>query len=594
MRAAEIGQRLAQQAETVAAYLLPGGKRKGREWLAGNVSGEAGQSLKVTLDGHHAGCWRDYATDEHGDLLDLWAAARRLTIAEAMAEAQRWAGIEDPVRPRPVAPKRTAPAKPVKGISRLTPDGDVLRYLIEERKLLPDVLTRFRIAEMHDKRHGPVIVFPYLRDGERVLIKYLPLDRSDGKAPWTSKDSAKCLFGWQALPDTRSVVITEGEIDTMTLAGFGIPALSIPYGAGKQSQQEWIENDFDRLDQFDDIVVWMDADEAGDAAAREIVQRLGPERCRVAKTAKGLNDINDMARAGCKETHFREVIDQAQPILPDNLRSASDFTQEIIDEFYPPNGEKPGFDLGWHGTDWLRFRPAELIVVSGTNGHGKSQAVGQISLYAMANDMRCVIASMELPARRLLARLTRQATCKQQPPEGYIEAVSKWYGGRLWVYDKTGSADIDGMLEAFTYARRRFGCEVFVIDSLMMCGIPEDDYAAQKNFVERLMKWKLEHDATVFLVTHSRKAASESHQSDKFDVKGSGSITDLADTVLTVWRCKDEAREIDGLWICSKQRNGDKEGKIPVWFDEESTQFKPFSRAQPWRFVGYSQLGGAA
>ena len=45
MHARELSQMLAAQAAQVAEYLLPGGKKKGQEWKAGSVAGEAGDSL---------------------------------------------------------------------------------------------------------------------------------------------------------------------------------------------------------------------------------------------------------------------------------------------------------------------------------------------------------------------------------------------------------------------------------------------------------------------------------------------------------------------------------------------------------------------
>ena len=76
MNAKELSQRMAGEAASIAQYLLPGGKRKAGEWVAGSTSGEEGQSLSVRLTGAKAGVWADFASGEKGDLLDLWAAVR--------------------------------------------------------------------------------------------------------------------------------------------------------------------------------------------------------------------------------------------------------------------------------------------------------------------------------------------------------------------------------------------------------------------------------------------------------------------------------------------------------------------------------------
>jgi hypothetical protein len=86
-----IGQlvhRLALEAEAVCRQFLPNGRRQGRYWLAGDVQGHRGRSLYVRLTGPRAGSWTDAATGEHGDLLDLIAQNRGLSIRDAMTEAR--------------------------------------------------------------------------------------------------------------------------------------------------------------------------------------------------------------------------------------------------------------------------------------------------------------------------------------------------------------------------------------------------------------------------------------------------------------------------------------------------------------------------
>jgi twinkle protein len=75
-QASDIASRLAAVPEQIASTLLPNGKRDGGYWVAGDTSGSEGKSLRVYLTGPKVGRWADYATEERGDLLDLWAQAR--------------------------------------------------------------------------------------------------------------------------------------------------------------------------------------------------------------------------------------------------------------------------------------------------------------------------------------------------------------------------------------------------------------------------------------------------------------------------------------------------------------------------------------
>lgn len=117
MTATEIARRLADRAEDVAAHLLQGGGRHGREWLAGSVQGEAGSSLHVILEGERAGVWRDFAgaDDDRGDLIGLWQRARNVSLSQACREAMDWLNVphhERNTRSIPAAPKARVPREP--------------------------------------------------------------------------------------------------------------------------------------------------------------------------------------------------------------------------------------------------------------------------------------------------------------------------------------------------------------------------------------------------------------------------------------------------------------------------------------------------
>lgn len=104
--AAEIARRLAREAEAVCRHYLSNGRREGRYWLVGDVENTPGRSLFVRLTGPEsgkgpAGKWTDAATGEHGDLLDLIAAARKLdTLSATLHEARSF--LRQP-RPEPRA-----------------------------------------------------------------------------------------------------------------------------------------------------------------------------------------------------------------------------------------------------------------------------------------------------------------------------------------------------------------------------------------------------------------------------------------------------------------------------------------------------------
>ncbi|VAC28051.1 Uncharacterised protein [Enterobacter hormaechei] len=82
MTPAELSEKLWDNAERVAKYLLPRGHLEGKEWCAGNTNGDAGKSLKINLGGKKT--WADFASGDSGDLLDLWVLVRNCQLHDAM------------------------------------------------------------------------------------------------------------------------------------------------------------------------------------------------------------------------------------------------------------------------------------------------------------------------------------------------------------------------------------------------------------------------------------------------------------------------------------------------------------------------------
>lgn len=96
-RAADLSERLAQNAQAVCRHYLPAGRREGRYWMVGDVAGSPGRSLYVRLfetERGTIGNWVDAATGEHGDLVDLIRLNQRHgRLAETFDEAERFLSL---------------------------------------------------------------------------------------------------------------------------------------------------------------------------------------------------------------------------------------------------------------------------------------------------------------------------------------------------------------------------------------------------------------------------------------------------------------------------------------------------------------------
>lgn len=93
-----LSEQLALRMHSLAPQLLRNGSYGPgkRLWRVGSLSGEEGQSLCVWLDGPRKGRWKDYASGERGDALDLVAQILcHGDLGDACKWAKQWLGLGD-------------------------------------------------------------------------------------------------------------------------------------------------------------------------------------------------------------------------------------------------------------------------------------------------------------------------------------------------------------------------------------------------------------------------------------------------------------------------------------------------------------------
>lgn len=573
MRATELAQRLATQIDGVVRLLLPNGKKVGQEWRTGSADGEAGQSLGVHLTGDRAGVWADFSSGESGDLIGLWMATKHLSLRDACKEAMDYLGIQEDRLDPPVKRYSRPTREGVKGIA-----PDHLAWLTGERKISEATARAYKLAT----RDG-WLMFPYLVEGELLAAKYRKLPKQFRQ----DSDCVPCLFGWQAVAaDARSALITEGELDALAWHTYGFPALSVPMGGGGGAKQGWIVTEFDRLALFDTIYLSLDSDAPGQQAMREIADRLGRERCKVVRLPH--KDANDCLMAGVAVEDMAAALRDARTLDPSELRDVADFEDAVIMEMHRID---EGLRLPWKKThDLLKLRSGETSIWAGVNGHGKSAVVSHIVADMATHDVRCCIASMEFRTPVWLMRMARLIAGNPNPTDAYLREIMRSLKGWLWAFDVAGAAKSKRIIEVFKYARKRYGIELFVIDNLTKCGFDDDDYTGQKRFIEDLSDFARIEETHVAVVAHMRKGDNEDQPAGKMAVKGSGGITDMADTVVEVWRNKPRERALlalaeygtpipekigkaDTYIKVLKQRATGLEPSIALWFDRDTTQF---------------------
>ena len=560
MNAAEVSRYLAKNALAVCEWVLPTGKKCGKEWRIGATDGSKGKSLSVCVSGEKSGVWKDFAdSSKGGDLLDLICAVQGVGIQKAMEMAAERFGFS--LTPKFVS-KQVTYVRPDRPKSITKPTDPVMEFLAG-RGINEKTASLYRVAA-NVKGSSTYIALPYIRDGELINIKERNID--DKKDTRQQAGAEPCLFGWHTIdPSERFVVITEGEFDSMILTQCGIPALSCNAGVNNLG---WIENDYAALERFSRIVIWYDSDEAGQKAAPIVGKRLGEERVMYVKSE--LKDANDTFLSGGAEAVFAEL-ERAKARDPEELKCASDFRDELMAEFFDePASVGAMLDVGV-AIPQVVFRPQEVTTWTGTNGHGKSMFVSQQIVSFARQGYRTCIFSGEMPAKKTLKRMVRQHVKSENPAPTEIDSAINDFAGMIFLFDHFGAATIDRLIEVFTYASRRYGVQHFVIDSLMTTDVPEDGNGfleKQRVAMAKLVEFANRTDSHVHLVAHPRKV-DENTPPSKSDIGGSSKIASLSHNVFTVFSTFSQDKGVDapdGRVILYKQRNGDLQYK-DFWFE---------------------------
>jgi twinkle protein len=225
----------------------------------------------------------------------------------------------------------------------------------------------------------------------------------------------------------------------------------------------------------------------------------------------------------------------------------------------------------------------------------------------MAQGEKVCIASFEMKPKTTIQRMARMFTGtnpfspEYQGSDGIaaIESLydefGQWTDSRLWLYDQVGTAEAETVIGMARYCAKELKITHIFIDSLMKCVKGEDDYNGQKSFVDELTSIAKDYNCHIHLVHHLRKPKDEMAKPDKHDNKGSGAITDMVDNVLLVWRNKAKEEliklnkpcsqdEADQFLFCRKQRNGEEEPTIALWFNKDAMQFIGASTDAPMAF----------
>jgi DNA primase len=130
------------------------------------------------------------------------------------------------------------------------------------------------------------LAIPYITTSGVVDIRYRSLGGNDGPKYLSRAGAQVRMFGVTALlKPSRSIVITEGEVDCMTLNQIGVASVGVP---GANNWKDYWRLLF--LD-HDEVIAVCDGDTAGREFGKKVAERI--DGAQIVHLPEG-SDVNDM------------------------------------------------------------------------------------------------------------------------------------------------------------------------------------------------------------------------------------------------------------------------------------------------------------
>lgn len=395
-----------------------------------------------------------------------------------------------------------------------------------------------------------VHIAPYYDDKGRLVAQHLRFE--DKSFIWLGDAKKATLFGQNVWGSGgKRIVITEGEIDAMTISqlqGNKWPVVSIWSGANGAAKA--IKRSLEWLESYDEVVFAFDMDEPGQDAARECAMLLTPGKAKIAHLPA--KDANEALMTG-KIKELTSSLWEAKPFRPDGIVSGADLWAKIRQR--PTEGLSIPYPI--LNDKILGVRPAELILFTAGSGIGKSTIVNEIAYHLkMAHGQPLGVMALEESSERNALRYiginlnkpVHIPSVYDSVPEAEMRAAFEAVVGdeKWFIYDHFGSTDIDTLIAKLRYMVVALGVRVVVLDhiSIVVSGLDEIDESERKTIdrlMTRLRSLIQETRVTVLAVVHLKrpekgKSYNEGRQVSLTDLRGSGSLEQLSDIVVALER----------------------------------------------------------
>lgn len=449
---------------------------------------------------------------------------------------------------RPSAPRsRVTDWTPIKGhYADLTARG-----ITEETCRKND----YQLGELGD---GTKVHIQLIRDDNGQLIDQKTRDRNKAFR-WLGGSKYKGIIGsWSWPAKGKSVVITEGEIDRMSISqAFDNkwPTGSLPNGA--DSVKNAILVDYERLCRFDNIILCFDNDKPGQEALKIACEMLPVGKVKIMTLPK--KDANEvLLDKTLGPAALVRAFWDAKPWRPDGIREGREFTRERMKQT-----RKAGLRLVYPKLDdmWDGMRDGEITTICAGSGIGKSTIARDIAyhqrmehglkignIFLEEDNETSVKAYVGLHQGVPLKKLIK--TPEILTDEQWDESLAAVIWDNMMFYDHFGSLESDRLLTMMRYMAAS-GCRRIVLDhiSIVVSGLESVDERKDIDILmTKLASFVKETGVHVIAIVHLKRSNgknfNEGGQISANDLRGSAAIEQLSFNILAAERNQqDEKRK---------------------------------------------------
>lgn len=390
-------------------------------------------------------------------------------------------------------------------------------------------------------------IAPYYDASGTLIAQKIRTPSKDFPVLGDTKNQSSCLFGSQLWNSGKKIIVTEGEIDCLTVSqvqGNKWPVVSVPNGASGAKKS--IAKNLEYLNKFEEVIFMFDMDEPGKEAAAECVQLFEPGKAKIATLP--FKDANECLQKGQPEAIVTAMWN-AKAYRPDGILAGEDLWAEVSSNEVIPSVPYP-----WEGLNKITHgaRKGELVTLTAGSGVGKSAIVREIAHHLIKsgetvgmimleeNPKRTALGLMGIELNKPL-HLSREGVDEADIKRSFESTVGS---GRVFLYNHFGSSDIDNLVSRVRFLARGCGCSWIVLDhlSIVVSGLGDgDERRLIDNAMTSLRTLVEETGVGMFLVSHLKrpsdgKGHEEGAKTSLSQLRGSAAIGQLSDMVIGLER----------------------------------------------------------